>query len=350
MPNFIRTTLHPENYHGHHARPPFFEGWYFKSVSADGRQRIAVIPGVFLGENGHAFIQVLDGANRRADYVSFPLTEFWASAAEFEIRIAGNHFNTRGFSLDVDTSLGSVRGALEFDGVNPWPVTLTSPGIMGWYAWVPRMECYHGVLSFDHAIEGALAINGETLDFSGGRGYIEKDWGQAFPEGYIWFQSNHFQTDEFNPSLTAGHGLTRASTNDQTSSSPGRVSLTASVAIIPWIGHSFRGHIVGLWIDGVLYRFATYTGADIEVLSLSDEKIDWTIWDKRCRLHMTVHRAPGSIILGPTRMEMGVRVDETISATLTVHLSTLDGRTIYAGTGQYAGLEVQGDLERLLAM
>ena len=23
---------------------------------------------------------------------------------------------------------------------------------MGWYAWVPFMECYHGVLSLDHTI------------------------------------------------------------------------------------------------------------------------------------------------------------------------------------------------------
>jgi hypothetical protein len=32
-------------YHGHGKRPPFFEGWYYKLVSADETQRYAVIPG-----------------------------------------------------------------------------------------------------------------------------------------------------------------------------------------------------------------------------------------------------------------------------------------------------------------
>ena len=54
---------------------------------------------------------------------------------------------------------------------------------MGWFAWVPRMECYHGVLGFDHAVQGHIAVDGNTLDFNDGRGYIEKDWGYAFSAG-----------------------------------------------------------------------------------------------------------------------------------------------------------------------
>ncbi len=61
----------------------------------------------------------------------------------------------------------------------------------------------------DHSVSGELEFNGEPVDFSGGRGYIEKDWGSYFPEGYIWLQSNHF--DE-----------------------PG-ISAKTSVAKIPWL-------------------------------------------------------------------------------------------------------------------
>lgn len=60
-------------------------------------------------------------------------------------------------------------------------MTVRSPGIMGWYAWVPTMECYHGVVSLDHAISGKLMIEDQAHDFNGGRGYIEKDWGKSFP-------------------------------------------------------------------------------------------------------------------------------------------------------------------------
>jgi len=340
MRSFFHSTLNPAIYHGHNKRPPFFEGWYYKLVSANGLQRLAIIPGVFLGENNHAFVQILDGSAQRADYISFPSSEFWASDDEFRIRIGQNHFNNTGLSLNLQTSMGPISGTLSFEKPHPWPVTLFSPGIMGWYAWIPRMECYHGVISFDHAIDGVLTLNGEAIDFTGGRGYIEKDWGQAFPEGYIWFQSNHFRYLNGNPDQYKTPG---------TKWIPG-ICLTASVAIIPWVGRAFRGFIVGLWINNQLYRFATYTGAKIEKLELTDDTIDWIITDKHHRLRMFVRRAESNTILGPTREAMGMRVDETISASVDVRLTKINGKSLFEGKGQFAGLEVQGALDRLLNM
>ena len=55
------------------------------------------------------------------------------------------------------------------------------------------MECNHGLVSFDHSLEGTMAIDGREVDFEGGRGYTEKDWGKAFPAGYVWMQTNHFE-------------------------------------------------------------------------------------------------------------------------------------------------------------
>lgn len=89
------TALHPERYHGHSKRPPFFEGWYFKVVDASEEARYAIIPGVFLSsssERQHAFVQVLDGQRAHATYHPFPLEEFWAAEDRFEIRIGPNRF------------------------------------------------------------------------------------------------------------------------------------------------------------------------------------------------------------------------------------------------------------------
>jgi hypothetical protein len=194
---------------------------------------------------------------------------------------------------------------------------------MGWYAWMPRMECYHGVLSFDHSISGTLEVEGQAHVFDGGRGYIEKDWGKAFPAGYIWFQSNHFDVP--------------------------RACLTASIAMIPWLGSAFRGFIIGLWLDGRLYRFATYTGARTERLVLQDEQVDWVVSDRHLRLEMQVVQAGGGLIFGPTRQNMGRRVDETLDASLWVRLRERGGRMLFEGSGRHAGLEINGDVQRLLA-
>jgi hypothetical protein len=309
-------------YHGHAARPPFFEGWYFKLVSADETRRLAVIPGVFLGQDGHAFIQVLDGMRLSAEYLRFPLESFWAAQSDFEVRIGPNRFTRQEIQLDLATQLGRLQGALRFGEPAPWPVTWTAPGIMGWYAYVPRMECYHGVVSLDHAIEGALRLDERELDFSGGRGYIEKDWGQAFPSAYVWMQSNHF---------------------DQAG-----VSLSASIAMIPWLGRAFRGFIVGLWHGGVLYRFATYTGAKTTHLEIGERFIEWRMQDRGCQLELRAARENAGLIFGPSRWDMLRRVEESMLASVEVRLSRRSGETIFAGVGRNASLEVHGELERLL--
>jgi tocopherol cyclase len=314
MASFIYTTLHPEMYHGMRAQPPFFEGWYFKLVNPDESVRYAIIPGIFLGENGHAFIQVLDGVTGETAYHTFPISKFQASDRLFDIRIGASSFNSERIILDIAQGPLAIKGEIRFAGINPWPVTWSSPGIMGWYAWMPKMECYHGVVSLDHILEGSLEIDGEVHDFTSGHGYIEKDWGQAFPEAWVWFQSNHFEL-------------------------PG-TCITASVATIPWMGSAFRGFIIGLWHEKQLYRFTTYTGAKISSLAISDEAVDWKIQNRAYRLEMRAERAGGGLLLGPTRLEMGKRVVETLNATVSVRLVSRNGDEIFLGTGRNAGLEV----------
>lgn len=318
----FKNTLTPARYHGLKKKPPFFEGWYYKMVSADESQKIAIIPGVILGRDAHAFVQVLNGVDGTTSYHVFPLEQFQAVPQQFSLTVGQNHFDGRRVSLDIERPEGQLKGEVSLGMLTPWPVTLLSPGIMGWYAWVPRMECYHGVLSFSHSLSGALTLDGRRMDFSGGRGYIEKDWGQAFPAAWIWFQANHFRG--------------------------ANACITASVAMIPWMRHSFRGFIVGLWLDGELYRFATYTGAVIESLTLSDDQVSWVLRNRQHRLSLTAQRVQGGLLRGPTRLDMGKRVLETLNASVQVQLTTVQGALIFEGNGAHAGLEVVGDIPQLL--
>jgi tocopherol cyclase len=58
-------------------------------------------------------------------------------------------------------------------------------------------------------------------------------------------------------------------------------------------------------------------------------------------------KSQGGLILGPTRVDMGKRVNETLQATVDFHLESNDGAEIFNGRGRHAGLEVQGELEKL---
>lgn len=175
MPSIIQRVLHPDWYHGHHKRPPFFEGWYFKLIDASEQHRYAVIPGIFLSddpEKYHAFVQVLDGLTGAAAYFRFPPEAFMAAENDFDVKIGPNRFRRDGISLNLEGDTLALKGDLRFENTVPYPVTWTRPGIMGPFGWLTFMECYHGVVSLDHRIDGALSLGDQSLDFSGGRGRV----------------------------------------------------------------------------------------------------------------------------------------------------------------------------------
>lgn len=323
---YIDTVLHPERYHGFDKKPPFFEGWYFKVVSADRSARYAIIPGIFLSDDParhHAFVQVFDGISGRATYHRYPADAFRAARDRFAVSIGDNHFALDRVQLAIDDDLRQVRADLRFGTTRGWPVRLTEPGVMGWFGWMPFMECYHGILGFDHTVSGMLVDDSVGIDFKGGRGYIEKDWGKSFPGGWVWMQSNHFEREG--------------------------ISLTASVAITPFAGRWFPGFLAGVMVDGDFHRFATYTGAKTEKLEVTDDHVLWVVRGGGKRLEINATRAEASLLPGPNRSDMGERVPETLKASIDVCLTSLSGGApIVMGRGECAGLEVAGDIDRLL--
>jgi len=326
---FVRGLRRPEAFHGAGVTRGFFEGWYVKLVSADTAQRWAVIPGIFRGleqvgqpTRDEAFVQVLDGSTGASYYNVFPPEEFTASSERFEVRVGPNRFSSTGVTLDLPQLAGRVDFVTAMD---PWPVTWRSPGIMGWYGLVPFMECYHGIVSFGHDLRGELTVDGSPASFDGGRGYLEKDWGKAFPAGYVWLHSNHIDAD---PSA----------------------SLVASVAIIPWVRSSFRGFIVGLKHHGRLHRWATYNRSSEVALSIDDSHVRWTLEGPDGRLTLSAERVRGGLLHAPLREAMHQRVEETMDGRITLRHEDLSGRVLLEGVGACACMEVFGDIDRLLAI
>jgi len=325
----LRAVRRPGMYHGFGLNRDFFEGWYFKFADAPRHQVWAVIPGVFLAspkfpeQESHAFVQTLDGRSGESHYHRYKLSDFQASPEEFDVRIGPNRFRIDSLHLEIERPDQTLTGELTFRETVPWPVSLASPGFMGWYEYVPFMECYHGVLSLDHAVDGKLMIREHSVDFSGGRGCIERDWGKSFPRGWVWMQTNHF-------------------------AEPG-TCLTASAARIPWLGTAFPGFIAGLWHRGRLYRFATYTGAKLARLTVSDTLVQMDMEDSRHRLELEAKRSTGGLLHAPSSAAMIQRLMESLTAEISVRL--FDRRTkaeIFSGTGGNAGLEVGGDFDSIL--
>ncbi len=319
----LTKVWHPAYYQNGGTRRGYFEGWYFKVVDATCPQTLAIIPGVSIEPTGrrHAFVQVIqdDGS---AHWFDLPWESFSSAQDHFEIHVGACTFTDREIVLDLDDGESRVRGRLALGEPKPWPVRPLSPGIMGPFRFAPFMECYHGVLSLDHTVAGTVEIDGRRCRFEDGRGYTEKDWGRSFPSAWVWVQSNGFEHE--------------------------RVSLTASIARIPWLGSSFVGSIVGLLVDGRLYRFATYTGAKLVSLSHTPGAVEFTLQDGRHRIEVSASGAVPGTLRSPVLGRMIGRVEESLSGVVRVRLTERrSGREIFAGEGRNSGIEMMdpaGDL------
>jgi hypothetical protein len=303
-------------YHGWGKTRRYFEGWYLKIVDKTEKYAFAFIPGISMSPDGtaHAFIQVLDGKQCTSAYHRFSSEDFLPSEYDFNLQLADNQFSTQSLTLN----LPNIVGQLQFQQIIPWTKMLGAPGIMGWFSFVPFMECYHGVVSMNHTLIGSLEINGEMVDFSGGRGYIEKDWGISFPRGWIWLQTNHFNNDLNAP-----------------------ISLIASVAHIPFLGMHFIGYIVGFWFKGKLHRFATYTGAKMKA-QLIDNQVSLSFKDSQYQLDINATKAGTGNLISPIQGEMTGKVSESLQAI--IHIRFFErGTLVFEGDGRNAGLEVAGE-------
>lgn len=314
--NRLHATWHPDMYHGWGKQKNYFEGWYFKVVSKDERHAFAFIPGISFDENGksHAFIQVLNGKKCTAAYHDYETSEFKPSTQKFEVHLGENFFSSEKIELD----LPNIKGSLSFKDTTPWPKMLGAPGIMGWYSFVPFMQCFHGVVSMHHLLEGSLNIDGEEVDFTGGIGYIEKDWGRSFPKAYVWMQTNHFDA-----------GVP--------------ISMMGSVAHIPWLGNYFVGFIGGFWLEDRLFKFATYTGAK-KHLEIGEDTVNLIFKNPRTELRMFARKGETGELVSPLSGAMKGKINESLQATVEVELLER-GKRIFEGAGRNMGLEVAGEIE-----
>ena len=181
----------PEQFHGKSKKRPFFEGWYHKMSTSKG-DTLVLIPGIYrsgVNSNETAFLMVYQGSNGHFDYIPYPVSEFNCEDKDYSLFLGENYFSLNKIDLKVKTDKINLIGTILSKDLKPWPVTLFEPGCMGWYSYVPTMECFHGILSMNHTLNGQIKLNDSNVNFDGGKGYIEKDWGRNFPKNWVWAQS-----------------------------------------------------------------------------------------------------------------------------------------------------------------
>ncbi|KAF9184138.1 hypothetical protein BGZ51_003535 [Haplosporangium sp. Z 767] len=247
------------------------------------------------------------------------------------------------------------------------PTSRLMPSIMGITAYLPFLECNHGVASMYHPIpKGHITISyadnvtQAKIKFDGGVGYIEKDWGINFPSTWIWGQTNIF------------------------TQSPGS-SLMMSVASIPVLGPDVKD-----WIDehlpilspltaarGMLlvyyheatktfYNFSTYMlFARLRELKVTLDVEQRTQTVSFCATTRDPHNFFETVVLqvnitreigtgvplrAPSRAKgrMATNVEEAVLARTELKLWRVEsGEVLVEDVGLGSGLEIEGDVQWL---
>jgi tocopherol cyclase len=305
----------PEVFQGNLRNKHYFEGWYFKQVTQDQHHTFSFIPGVSLVENDpHAFIQIMNGSTGKTDYIRYPLDEFSWNKRKLFLKIGSSKFTEEGVMLDIEGESINVTGQIDFNNIIKYPKSIFSPGIMGWYSFIPFMECNHGIVSVNHDLHGEITVNGKVINFNNGKGYIEKDWGVSFPEAWIWIQSNNFKEHD--------------------------TSFSFSIAKIPWMSRYFIGFIAFLYLNNKFYLFSTYNKSLVSEISNNKEMIEITVKNSRNILKIRVNKNSFGDLRAPVSGEMSRKIKESIDSEVNLQLLDNYNNLEYEGTGKSVGLEI----------
>lgn len=320
----LKRIKNPILFQGGNQSRDYFEGWYYKQVTGDGQTTVSLIPGISLERtHPHCFVQVIvaqtagDGTSSlRTGYCRFPISAFSCSDDPFSLLVGGNRFTGKGLSVDLGGTV-TVKGHLAFGELRGIETSALHPNIMGFFAYIPAMECYHGIVSMTHTLSGSLEIDGLSISFDGGRGYIEKDWGRSFPRSYLWIQSNHFERDD--------------------------VSLMCSVARIPFLGGAFRGFLCNLTIGDREYRFASYNRSRLTLSEFTSTDAAMVFRRKNLSLSVKVQTRGGAFLQAPVHGSMEHKIKEGLSGVVSVTLSEIGGKELFSGLGTACGIELMPD-------
>ena len=219
-------------FHGGKRSGPYFEGWYLKHQSKNGKT-LALIPAFHINSAGgrSASLQVI--SNDRSWWLEYPETQMQASEGQFRIQLGKSYFSRQGMDVNIDQEGLLLRGRLEYG-----PFTALKSDIMGPFRFWAGMQSSHGIISMGHLLKGALHLNGECIDFTDGIGYIETDRGRSFPGAYLWTQCIWDGAESG--------------------------SLMLATATVPLPVGRFIGCIGAILQGGQEYRLATYRGAKVE--------------------------------------------------------------------------------------
>ncbi len=314
---YLSKIRHPFQIQGSISKKNYFEGWYYKQVQLEKDKTISFIFGYSTGkQDPHSFIQVIQSNPLTTAYYKFPLNAFQIDGQSYAIE--KNRFSLHEIELHLNQEDLVIDGLLHLTNHQILKHQVFMPNIMGPFAYVPNMECNHGVISMNHDVNGTLIINHVTYTFRDESGYLEKDWGTSFPKRYIWIQGNHFKET--------------------------KAGFMVSVADIPTLGFTFEGIIAQLDLPKERFRFATYNGTKRTYLKKTEDGFEFELKKGSSSLTVIAHVPISGTLKSPHLGSMNKTIKEGLGGSIELILKE-KGQSERRFSADHCGIEIEGYLK-----
>lgn len=268
-------------YQGPDDRAAYFEGWYLK-FALDRDTTLSLIPSLHKnGQEVHGYLQwiIVKGQTLITDSVRFPLSQIALRRSPFSLRLGANLF--------TPTRVMIREKNLEFQA-DFRDLRLFEKDIMGPFRSLHRhMPCNHGLLVTSGQADVTLRSHEVSGTFAS-RVYAEKDWGDTFPERYIWIHADFPELDS---------------------------SFFFSIARVKVGFVAFPGFIANLVLDGTDHTFATWNLAQCKVTGNAQD-IRVSLANKDIRLTLRISPQESVHLKSPVEGLMDSTIRESLSAPL----------------------------------
>lgn len=285
----------------------YFEGWYLRVTDENTNANLAFIFAVSkYKEDPHAFIQIYDGIALTSKYYRFEIEDFKFS--ENTVFIKDNYLSSE--SMYLKTS--DIEINVQFNNIIELSSKHKNNSAMSFLVNYP-LECFQEVNIMEGSFTGKLNMINKT-SLIAGKIYLEKTYGNKFPDRWIWLQCNYFDKD---------------------------VSLTFAYGRIPLLKWKVKGFFSVLIFNGKEYRFASYNLARMKYKEMKDNQIEITLKKRGYKLIIIAEMIEPVKLVGPLENgQMTLEVLESINSKATVIFSKRR-RVVFDTKGRNVGLEIK---------
>lgn len=173
----------------------YYEKWGFNFIDAKQNHQLWVRWGIQkTAAHQYAKLEIYTNVTDKI-VINYPIEEYSYSPKRKIVTLGRSVFTKDYIELDIQNELIRLQGTLEFKNKIELKSHFGKKSIMGPFSKLPFVSVYYDIEKLSTGLDGTLIYNNQNIEFTGGKGFVEKIRGSKWPNIWILSKCNHFNRD-----------------------------------------------------------------------------------------------------------------------------------------------------------